>query len=165
MPYSRAKCDRVVEIVKNLLAGSWFGQSITPAVPEEIGILYPFLAGMENNYSFNGRNALTNFISKLKQVAPTVWLSENKHSRTQVCDPGIKVQTIHSAKGLQYRIVIVLWGGLLPAYFGQRTLSGDRKLMYVALTRAEDLLMVSYSNKSKFVEQMERWKSNAAISQ
>ena len=160
-----SECDRVVEIVKNLLAGSWFGQSITPPVPEEIGILYPFLAGMENNYPFNGRNALRNFTSKLSQVAPTVWLNEDRRSREKVCDPGIKVQTIHSAKGLQYRIVIVLWGGLLPAYFGQRTLSGDRKLMYVALTRAEDLLMVSYSNKSKFVEQMERWKSNAAISQ
>ena len=159
-----SECDRVVEVVKNLLAGSWFGQSITPAVPEEIGILYPFLAGMENNYPFNGKNAIGDFISRLKQVAPTVWLSEDKRSREKVCNPGIKVQTIHSAKGLQYRIVIVLWGGLLPACFGQRTLSGDRKLMYVALTRAEDLLMVSYSNKSKFVEQMDRWKNNAVIS-
>ena len=158
-----SECDQVVEIVKNLLAGSWFDQSITPVAPEEIGILYPFLAGMENNYPFNGRNAMGNFVSKLQQLAPTLWLSKDKQSRGRICAPGIKVQTIHSAKGLQYKIVIVLWGGLLPAYFGQHTLAKSKKLMYVALTRAEDFLLVSYSGKSQFIEQMSQWKNNTVI--
>ena len=104
-----------------------------------------------------------NFVSKLQQLAPTLWLSKDKQSRGRICAPGIKVQTIHSAKGLQYKIVIVLWGGLLPAYFGQHTLAKSKKLMYVALTRAEDFLLVSYSGKSQFIEQMSQWKNNTVI--
>ena len=118
---------------------------------------------MENNYPFNGKNAIGSFISKLQQLAPTLWISKDKHFRGKICALGIKVQTIHSAKGLQYKVVIVLWAGLLPAYFGQHTLAKSKKLMYVALTRAEDFLIVSYSGKSQFIEQMSQWKNNTVM--
>jgi len=132
-PNLTSECDQVAEVVKNLLSGSWFGQSITPAAPEDIGILYPFAAGMENYSRFRGKDVLRGFVSKLNNIAPTVWLTQSQSScREKVCNPGIKVQTIHSAKGLQYKIVIVLWGGLLPAFFGQHTLARSKKLMYVA---------------------------------
>ena len=162
-----SECSRVIELVEGLLAGNWFDKSIVPAVPSEIGILYPFAAGIEHNTHFPGRKVIKDLVLKLNRVAPTVWLSENSKSghgssRDRVCDPGIKVQTIHSAKGLQYRIVILLWAGLLPATFGQHTESGDKKLMYVALTRAEDLLLISHSGRSKFIEQMKQWSGDAA---
>lgn len=103
---------------------------------------------------------MEDFVSKLNSVVSTVWLTGNKtseenDSRNQVCDSAVKVQTIHSAKGLQYRIVIVLWGGTLPFDYGDRTLLGDTKLMYVALTRAEELLAVSYSGDSDFISNIE----------
>ena len=57
-------------------------------------------------------------------------------ARARVTESGVKLQTIHSAKGLQYRAVILLWADLLNA---------ERRLLYVGLTRAEDLLAVLWS--------------------
>lgn len=37
----RSECTKVMNIVKGLLDGSWFGKSIQPLKPEEIAIFYP----------------------------------------------------------------------------------------------------------------------------
>ena len=143
----QAECNHVVEIVKNILDKKWFDRSIEPIAPEDIGILYPF-AGRYN------KPILKNFIDNLKDIAPTVWLNQSSDSRTQVCDPGIKVQTIHSAKGLQYKAVIILWSDLLPTRFADSDEETDRRLLYVGLTRAEDFLLISSSGHSKFIDQI-----------
>lgn len=143
----QAECNHVVKIVKNLLAGQWFDRSIEPITPEDIGILYPLAYNKD-------KPILKNFIGNLKEIAPTVWLNENWNSKTQVCDPGIKVQTIHSAKGLQYRVVIILWGDLLPTRFADSDEEKDRRLLYVGLTRAEDFLLISSSGHSKFIDRI-----------
>ena len=49
-------------------------------------------------------------------MAPLRWLNskEDPKARTRVLESGVKVQTIHASKGLQYRAVILLWAGDLP---------------------------------------------------
>lgn len=141
------ECFRVIEIVKDLLAGKWFEQSIEKIAPENIGILYPY-AGKY------GKPILKDFLENLNLVVPTVWLSETQDSRNKVCESGVKVQTIHSAKGIQYRAVIILWTGLLPTNFQNSDEEQDRRLLYVALTRAEDFLLISNHKNSKFVNQI-----------
>ncbi len=111
------------------------------------GILYPLAYKQD-------KLILENFIGNLKEIAPTVWLNQSWYSRTQVCDPGIKVQTIHSAKGLQYRVVIILWSDLLPTLFADSDEETHRKLLYVGLTRAEDFLLISSSRHSQFIDQI-----------
>ena len=66
------------------------------------------------------------------------------------------VQTIHSAKGLQYKAVVLLWADDLPATFGGITLEAERRLLYVACTRAEDWLAMTSSKPSVFVEEVLR---------
>lgn len=143
----QAECNYVVEIVKNIQAGKWFDRTIEPVAPEDIGILYPF-AGKYN------KPVLRNLIENLKAIAPTVWLNQSSDSRTKVCDRGIKVQTIHSAKGLQYKVVIILWSDLLPTRFADSDEETDRRLLYVGLTRAEDFLLISSSGHSKFSDRI-----------
>ncbi len=83
-----------------------------PLALAEIGVLYARL----------GKKAvqapiLRRFVTGLGKLAPTVWLSDpdNRAARTQVARSAIKVETIHSAKELQYRAVVLLWAGDLPA--------------------------------------------------
>jgi len=77
--------------------------------------------------------------------------------------PGIKLTTFHSSKGLEFKVVFVL--GVTDTLFVPKEnwdLKGDelqeyhqreRRLLYVAMTRARDLLYLSYSRgvKSRFL--------------
>ncbi len=63
-----------------------------------------------------------------------------KRSRLSWKELGIKVQTVHSAKGLQYKAVIVLWTDVLPLNHADEKF--EKHLLYVAITRAEDDLVL-----------------------
>lgn len=144
----KEECTRVLDIVKNLLNGQWFGQQIEALEPEDIGIFYP-----RKNIEL-----IRKFISSLKEFAPVIWLNETPQSRIRVSEPGVKIQTIHSAKGLQYRAVILMWAHLLPSSFKNSDEETDRRLFYVGLTRPEDFLAISTSafSKSKFITEIEK---------
>ena len=59
------------------------------------------------------------------------------------------VSTIHAAKGLEFKHVFVIGcsEGLIPYGSSQDgdALEEERRLMYVAITRAEDTLHMSYA--------------------
>ena len=80
-------------------------------------------------------------------------LNEDYYSRTKVFEPSIKVQTVASSKGLQYKVVIVMWADLfdplLPEDFDLQ-----QRYLYVAMTRASDVLIVTYSSLTKLVARM-----------
>ncbi len=61
----------------------------------------------------------------------------------------LTLSTVHSAKGLEWPVVFVIWAmeGKFPsarAYNNPLDLEEERRLMYVATTRAKDQLMISY---------------------
>ena len=61
----------------------------------------------------------------------------------------LTVSTIHSAKGLEWDAVFVLWAaeGRFPGFYSQERedeLEEERRLMYVAITRARKYLGVAY---------------------
>jgi ATP-dependent DNA helicase UvrD/PcrA len=61
----------------------------------------------------------------------------------------LTLSTVHSAKGLEWPVVFVIWAmeGKFPsarAYNNPLDLEEERRLMYVATTRAKDRLMISY---------------------
>ena len=76
-----------------------------------------------------------------------------RDSRTKVFEQSIKVQTVYSAKGLQYRVVFVLWADLFDARAPAEK-DMEQRLLYVALTRASDILIVTYSSMTEFIERM-----------
>ena len=60
----------------------------------------------------------------------------------------VTLSTIHSAKGLEWRVVFLIWAadGRFPGPMsvGAEELEEERRLMYVASTRARDELYISY---------------------
>ncbi len=95
-------------------------------------------------------------------------------------DEKLVLSTIHSAKGLEYNTVFIIWAldGRFPSVYAARSLDAieeERRLMYVATTRAKDRLLISYptniydresgmvlSKPSRFIDAMpeeiaERW--------
>ncbi len=73
--------------------------------------------------------------------------SEMKENGDVTCSSFVNLSTIHSAKGLEFKVVFVVgWEqGCLPSYRAARDEIGEeRRLAYVAITRAKDLLYLTY---------------------
>ena len=152
-PFRSAECNRILGIVGGLLKGYWLEHALPkPLVGKEIGILYPMILGQK-------KNEFSVFLEHLRKLDRVVWLTRGRREdgRTMVNEPGIKVQTIHSAKGLEYRAVVIMWADLLPrSFFEDHDKEEERRLMYVALTCASDFLAITYSEPSDFIDEIRR---------
>jgi hypothetical protein len=76
--------------------------------------------------------------------------------RTALKDRGlgsIQLGTIHSCKGLQARVVVIVFADQLPSQFPDRNEAAERSLFYVAATRPEELLVVMYSHDTPYVNE------------
>ena len=92
--------------------------------------------------------ALGNFLSQVALVSDVDEIDENNDSVT--------LMTVHSAKGLEYPIVFIagLEDGIFPhnrsiAQNNNSELEEERRLMYVALTRAKEKLYLSWAKSRK----------------
>jgi len=74
---------------------------------------------------------------------------EAEQDRAEEDDEKIRLSTIHQAKGLEFKVVFVvmLCDGMFPSNRSLESLDGEeeeRRLFYVAITRAQDELYLSY---------------------
>jgi superfamily I DNA/RNA helicase len=81
----------------------------------------------------------------LEEVLQEVSLLQEDEEKGQ----GVRLMTIHASKGLEFSVVFIprLEEGILPhekSLEDQRELEEERRLFYVAITRAKDLLYMSY---------------------
>ena len=80
-----------------------------------------------------------------------------------------KRQTIHSSKGLEYQRVIIFdvnEENLPYRKVDEKTdIEEERRLMYVAITRAKDQVIILYNNKnaSQFVSQSQLAKADFKV--
>lgn len=64
----------------------------------------------------------------------------------------VKVMTMHSSKGLEFPLVVIPDVGALPGRHGD--VAADAKLLYVAMTRSTEKLLLTASKDSEFVRQL-----------
>jgi DNA helicase-2/ATP-dependent DNA helicase PcrA len=101
------------------------------------------LISMANRYK-NLRGLLDDLVLE----PPTSSADINPGERTE----SLTLSTIHSAKGLEWRTVFIIWimEGRFPpsrAYNNPLALEEERRLMYVAATRAKDRLIMCYPSQ------------------
>ena len=83
----------------------------------------------------------------MEEVALLADISENEAGEIDA----VKLMTVHSSKGLEFPIVFVagLEDHMFPlsnAMMEPKLLEEERRLMYVAVTRAKDVLFLSYAH-------------------
>lgn len=75
----------------------------------------------------------------------------SEQDQTDTRSEGVRMMTIHAAKGLEFRTVFIagMEEGIFPharALFSAGELEEERRLCYVALTRAKEKVFLSYAN-------------------
>lgn len=88
---------------------------------------------------------LRGFLDDLVLEPPTSTADINLEKNTE----SLTLSTVHSAKGLEWPVVIIIWvtEGRFPpirAYNNPLAIEEERRLMYVAATRAKDELIMCY---------------------
>jgi superfamily I DNA/RNA helicase len=92
--------------------------------------------------------ALCDRLSAFTQVT----LFSSHGSTRKLKDEAVGIMPIHSARGMQFRIVLLLWVDLLPSRFNNSDDSIDRGLLDVAMTSTEDMLVILHSGYSAYIE-------------
>jgi superfamily I DNA/RNA helicase len=92
----------------------------------------------------------------LRQVSiPVEWLQESKKRRQfDVGHDSVKVLTMHSSKGLVFPVVAVPGIGFMP--HEKESPEDEARLLYVAMTRAMDQLLLTCHKQSAFSARLER---------
>lgn len=141
------ECRKILYVVKRLLEGkAILNDKPLTILPHEIGILYHGVMKHE-------KDLFNEFVAALSKISPVTWLNQFTDSRTKIFEQSLKVQTVHSSKGLQYRVIILMWADMFQPHTPDEH-DMEQRLLYVALTRASDLLIVTYSKENEFVERM-----------
>ncbi|OGO83248.1 MAG: hypothetical protein A2Y18_04890 [Clostridiales bacterium GWD2_32_19] len=65
----------------------------------------------------------------------------------------VKLSTIHSVKGLDFKVVFICG---LNDYLEKRGYNEYKKLIYVGMTRARDVLVITYSSHNQITQTLER---------
>ena len=88
-----------------------------------------------------------------KSGIPLEWVNRDRASRRYHPDqPSIKLITLHSSKGLEFPTVLIPGLGYMPHL--QESLEDEARLLYVAMTRAIDRLIMTCDRPSEFVERL-----------
>ncbi len=84
------------------------------------------------------------------------WIAEDRDAKRNFDweEDSVKISTVHSAKGMDSPVVIILGAET----FVERDELNELKLMYVAMTRAREFLVILYTGDSGLVPQLRRCK-------
>ncbi|MDQ8205695.1 ATP-dependent helicase [Pelagicoccus sp. SDUM812003] len=160
------------EILKKVPAGAradWESLAITlrdmkqiadGGSPDEVvqmgidGWYSSYLQGAYSNYlnRLEDLNSLVGFAARFEEmqdlIAQITLLNSETSGRLDESDECIRLTTVHQAKGLEYDVVFLI--GIADGFFPTRRSidTGDteeeRRLFYVAVTRARDELYITY---------------------
>lgn len=165
---------------KAMLRGDNFSSSVKEKISEFIKLIEMFASGKFRNASdmlksIFERSGYAEIIDdkKLKNISELIKSAEGMEIKEfidkvslftnldETCNNDyISLMTIHNAKGLEFPVVFIagLEEGLLP-YFkalnNEDEISEERRLFYVGMTRAKDLLWLTGASKRKLYSKIQ----------
>lgn len=126
----------------------FFREFRTQGIPDrDVAVLYPRREWTR----------VENLVQALRQVGEVCWITDPDNPLMRDRFPGtagVRVSTIHSAKGLEFAAVILACLDQLPGeMFGDE--AANLNLLYVGLTRACDRLAMTWVGRSDFTRRIE----------
>ena len=97
----------------------------------------------------SGFTSILDFLEQMALLGGSEGDPRQDQARSE--EPGVTLSSVHQAKGLEWKIVFVIWltDGMFPNKravdeSGVEGMEEERRLFYVAVTRAEDELYLTY---------------------
>ncbi len=133
----QAQIDETISIIRKIIDAGYAARNVL--------ILY-------RHKNFRGFSWVEQLMARLNnEKIKHEWIAEGQAKSTFEWEANtVKISTVHSAKGMDSPIVIVLGAETFVEKFGQ----DETKLMYVALTRAREFLVVLHSGDNGLVPQL-----------
>jgi hypothetical protein len=146
--------DAVVRRVKDWQTRGFLteGGAYERLLPGDIAILYP---RCPDAFKPHLESLLQNLaaITSVRLIASGA--SAAARSGAASSEPALTVGTIHSAKGLQFRAVILMWADVLYGPSDADRYVKDRALLYVGLTRAQTFLRICWTRGTALTAEIE----------
>ncbi len=90
-----------------------------------------------------------------QQGVPVHWLMDAKQKRGLAMDDGrIKLMTMHSSKGLEFPLVVIV--GLGHVSEDEADTVAEARLLYVAMTRSTDKLLLTCHRRTALLQRLEQ---------
>jgi hypothetical protein len=134
-----------------LLGGIEMGDKRQPVSASDIAVVY----------AHNSNNLKPSLVSRLENFTEVVDLTQRPLPRDTLSRTGLRLCTASAIKGLQFKIVVFVAADLLPSDFPDATEAGDRAQLFVALTRAEDYLLITHSGEVGFAKALREIREQA----
>ncbi len=131
------------DLLLDIDLGAYYGNQNTPEASERWANVEELLNSINDFQDRREGIGLSEFLEEVSLLTDI--------DRWNDADKAVTLMTIHSAKGLEFPVVIVagLEEGLFPlgmSAYELEELEEERRLFYVALTRAEKKVYLSYAN-------------------
>ncbi|KAG4306192.1 hypothetical protein PORY_000180 [Pneumocystis oryctolagi] len=109
------------------------------------------------DFHLNGINDIYIYQKPLIKFLDNISLFSDITENENVSIPKVTISTIHAAKGLEWPIVFLpgLYNGSIP-HSRAEDISEERRLLYVAITRAQAMLYLSYPLKNSLQEKLKK---------
>ncbi len=115
---------------------------------------------IEANDDEDGNIGIGNYLSSV------ALMTELDNNGTQQEKNAVTMMTVHSAKGLEFKNVIIagMEEGLFPTQmsYNENNIEEERRLFYVALTRAEQRCFITYANQ-RFRNGITQWSAHSSF--
>ena len=148
---SRKEFDNIIEQINEVLDTGAFITAVVTFMIFAINIALTFLSyTLFKQTTVNNNNISMN---NSKNAALVENIKASKNSYPQDNDNAVHFHTMHSCKGLEYKVVFIMdvVEGIIP--YNKAVLDyeieEERRLMYVAMTRAKEKLYLLYA-KSRY---------------
>jgi hypothetical protein len=141
-----SECHYAAALIETWLRGGIEFHGRRRVKPSDIAVLYP---------RRRPDAAVQALCERLASFTKAI-LPAGEHPTGNLGDEAVRILPMHSSRGLQFPIVLLLWADLLPSGFKGRNDDIERGLLYVAMTRAEEMLVVLHSGNSAYIDELYR---------
>ena len=135
-------------------------KGVISRLSKEAGLIEKIEADTRTDHAFNRMLAIAGFHKKLDSFLDEIALNRDVDTVAERAEK-VSLMTMHSAKGLEFPVVFVAGceQGLIPfARDGEQVEDPEeeRRLFYVAMTRAMEILCLTYAKKRQVYGRLEK---------
>lgn len=142
------ECYLITAMIEKLQLSTTYNKDIAILVRQNIhiGVICGALESFDIEYFVNNEEQVATISDTNRHKSSNIGMNNQQQNNNQQ-QKKIFISTIHSAKGMEFDAVFLpFWEmGIMPAKITLSSMEEERRIAYVAITRARENIVISYS--------------------